>query len=151
MFDNIGGKIKTLAKVLCWIGIIASLVFAIVLWSQNNQYDYVTRARTNTIGTGLIVLVIGCLGSWMGSFFMYGFGELIEETTRNRQFNEEMYKMMYEQHHPDEEPTGAARAAAIGSHSIEGGKPEKARKCSKCLGYNSSAVVVCKFCGTSKE
>lgn len=144
MFDNIGGKTKTLAKVLCWIGIIASLVFAIVLWSQNSY-------RNPTVALGFGVLIGGALSSWIGSFFVYGFGELIDETTMNRRLNEEMYKMMYEQHHLDEEPTGAARAAAIGSHSIEGGKQEKAWKCSKCLGYNSSAVVVCKFCGKSKE
>lgn len=31
MFDNIGGKIKTLAKVICWIEIIASTATGIVL------------------------------------------------------------------------------------------------------------------------
>ncbi len=151
MFNNIGGKIKAVAKILCWIGISASIIGAIVLWSSHNQYNYMTRTYNDTLGTGFVVLLVGCIGSWVSAFFMYGFGELIDETTMNRRLNEEMYKMMYEQHHPDEEPTGAARAAAIGSHSIEGGKPEKAWKCSKCLGYNSSAVVVCKFCGKSKE
>ena len=29
MFDNIGGKIKILAKVLCWVGIIGFVLSAI--------------------------------------------------------------------------------------------------------------------------
>lgn len=97
MFDNIGGKIKTLAMVLCVIGMIVSLVFAIVLWSQNDEYNYVTRTYSNTIPAGFGVLVGGCIASWIGSFFMYGFGELIEETTMNRVYNEKIYKLLYKQ------------------------------------------------------
>lgn len=65
MFENIGSKIKTLAKVLCWIGIIASVITAIVLWADE------------LVGIGFIVLVGGSLLSWIGSFFAYGFGELV--------------------------------------------------------------------------
>ena len=32
MFDNIGGKIKTLAEVVCALGIIASVLAAFVVW-----------------------------------------------------------------------------------------------------------------------
>ena len=80
MFDNIGGKIKILAKVLCWLGIITSVICAIALWTQNDYY-------TPTIVIGFAVLIGGCLFSWVGSFFMYGFGELIEATTNNCTLN----------------------------------------------------------------
>ncbi len=30
MFDHIGSKIKTFARVICWIGIVASIVCGIV-------------------------------------------------------------------------------------------------------------------------
>lgn len=73
MFDNIGGKIKTLAVVVCVVGMIASLIFAIVLWSMDSY-------RTPTIALGFGVLIGGCVASWVGSFFMYGFGQLIEDT-----------------------------------------------------------------------
>ena len=97
IFDNIGGKIKTLAKVLCWIGIIASIIGAIALWAQNDQYDYYTRTTTNTVGIGFIVLLSGCVVSWVGSLFMYGFGELIEETTQNRVYNERIHKLLHDE------------------------------------------------------
>ena len=70
MFDNIGGKIKVLAKCICWLGIIGSIICAIALFSTNSYYN-------PTIGLGIGVLIGGCLGSWVGSFFTYGFGELV--------------------------------------------------------------------------
>lgn len=73
MFNNIGGKIKTLAGVTCVLGMIASACGAAALWAQNSRY-------TPTIFLGVLVLGLGCLGSWVGSFFTYGFGELIENT-----------------------------------------------------------------------
>ena len=65
MFDNIGGKIKTLAKVVCWIGIVASVILGLL--------------SRNAI-TALLFIGIGSLGSWIGSFMTYGFGQLIENT-----------------------------------------------------------------------
>lgn len=76
MFENMGKKIKALAKTTCRIGIIISFIVGVILLSNGN-------------GVALIVIVIGALGSWIGSFFTYGFGELIEkatETAENTKF-----------------------------------------------------------------
>ena len=70
MFKNIGGKIKTLAKLVTWIGIIGSIIGGIIIMSNNEGLAIV----------GLLVMLIGSLISWVGSFFTYGFGELIERT-----------------------------------------------------------------------
>lgn len=72
MFENIGSKIKTLAKVICWAGIIISVIVGIVMLVSGGDVGS---------GVGLVVIIVGCLGSWIGSFFTYGFGELIEKTT----------------------------------------------------------------------
>lgn len=87
MFDNIGGKIKTLAAVTCGLGIIASIIGAIALWIQDSSYN-------PTAFTGVLVLVLGSLASWIGSFFTYGFGELIENTTRIHEDNLELQKIL---------------------------------------------------------
>ncbi len=87
MFDNIGGKLKVFAKVLCWIGIISSCICAIVLWSINSRYQ-------PTAGAGFLVLIFGCLGSWIGSFFTYGFGELIDELSANRQASQRSVQLL---------------------------------------------------------
>ena len=54
MFDNIGSKIKTLARVICWIGIIVSIISGCVLMVQNEE----------TIFKGILIIILGPLVSW---------------------------------------------------------------------------------------
>lgn len=68
MFENIGGKIKTLAKVFCALGIVASVISGVLLFT----YDFFI---------GIITLLLGSVGAWISSFCLYGFGELIEKVT----------------------------------------------------------------------
>lgn len=72
MFDNIGGKIKNLAVVICWVGIILSIIIGISLMGLLEEIGFV----------GIIVMIVGSLFSWIGSFFMYGFGQLIENSDK---------------------------------------------------------------------
>ncbi len=71
MYSNIGGKIKVLAKIVCLLGIIVSLVYGIYFFAT----FYWMR------GMGIVIILVGPLLSWVSSFFAYGFGELIEKTT----------------------------------------------------------------------
>ena len=73
MFNNIGGKIKKLAIILCILGMIGSIVYAIICFTTSSRYQDLTLI-------GVLILVLGCLMSWISSFFVYGFGELIERT-----------------------------------------------------------------------
>lgn len=77
MFNNIGRKIKKLAKVLCWIGISFSIIFAVIMFFTASQ-TYGSEAGTCTF-LGFLFLIGGTLISWLSSFFAYGFGELIEK------------------------------------------------------------------------
>lgn len=70
MFSNIGGKIKNLAMVLCGIGISGSVLLGILLISN--------RAAV----PGIIFMIVGSLFSWVGSFVLYGFGQLVENSDR---------------------------------------------------------------------
>lgn len=70
MFERIGSKIKKLASVITWLGIIASLILGVVLISGGDEM----------IVLGIVVMALGSLASWIGSFLLYGFGELIEKT-----------------------------------------------------------------------
>jgi len=72
MFDNIGGKLKSVAKALCWIGIIGSIILAI-------SYFILSNGNSTMITSGFVTLVVGCLGSWVCSLAVYGFGELIDK------------------------------------------------------------------------
>ena len=71
MFNNIGGKIKTLASVITWLGIGLSVIIGIVLMVMAEELILI----------GLIVAILGSIFSWIGSFLIYGFGELIENSS----------------------------------------------------------------------
>lgn len=72
MFNNVGGKIKGLAKVLTLIGIIGSII------TGGLMVDAVDDDIAVFVSLG--VTIFGCLMSWIGSFLLYGFGQLIENT-----------------------------------------------------------------------
>lgn len=75
MFNNIGNKIKTLAKVVCYLGIALSCIFGLVIFSEALN----GKSEDVLIGflTSILVAGIGSLLSWTSSFTLYGFGELI--------------------------------------------------------------------------
>ena len=67
MFDNIGGKCKGLASILCWIGIICSIISGIILMANG------------AVLAGLLSACLGALVSWIGSFALYAIGETAEQ------------------------------------------------------------------------
>ena len=70
MFDNIGKKIKMLARIGTWIGIVSSVICFIVFVSIDDDLFLI----------GLCVALLGPLLSWISSFVLYGFGQLVENS-----------------------------------------------------------------------
>ena len=83
MFENIGCKIKKLARILCWIGIVASVISGIIMIATSSAYSRYSGTGIGVVG-GVALMVFGSLFSWIGSFFTYGFGELIETNQQIR-------------------------------------------------------------------
>ena len=73
MFSNIGGKIKAVAKIVTWIGIICSVLAGIGTGMAANNVAV-------GIISGIIVAVVGAVASWIGSLALYGFGQLVENS-----------------------------------------------------------------------
>ena len=81
-FDNIGSKIKKLAKWSCWITIILIWIGAVI------SYIGLIRAGTPYIGWFLLTPIIAMAGTylvWFGSWILYGFGESIEKAADNEE------------------------------------------------------------------
>lgn len=70
MFENIGSKIKSLASVLHWIGIGASILAGLIMFATDDDL----------IGWGFLTMIVGSLMTWFSSFLLYGFGELVENS-----------------------------------------------------------------------
>ena len=79
MFNNIGQKIKAAAKFLCWVGIISSIVVGFT-WMML-PWTVGTNNLVRETVCGILVMAIGPLVSWLWSIILYGFGQLIENTT----------------------------------------------------------------------
>ena len=88
MFNHIGRKIKTWAKIQCWIGIILCVIAGVSFISQgdlpiqqtvSSGYAYVSHSISG-VGIGILVIVLGSLLSWIGSWVTYGFGSIVENT-----------------------------------------------------------------------
>ena len=77
MFNNIGTRLKTVAKIFCWIGIALSGISGIILITSGLQ---AYKGGGINILIGLLVIILGSLFSWIGSLGLYGFGELIENS-----------------------------------------------------------------------
>lgn len=85
MFNNIGKKIQTLAKVICWVGIIFTVLLgAFCLYGGINTYNY------EMIANGIILIILGPLSSWISSLTLFGFGELVDS---NKQMKEDIEEL----------------------------------------------------------
>ena len=74
MFNDIGEKIKILARCVCWIGIIASVIIAFIMFSKVDEVSY--RQEGLYEGLGYCFLFVGPLLS------LYGFGELVDTNSQ---------------------------------------------------------------------
>lgn len=70
MFNNVGGKIKTLAKIAAWIGIAICVIYGFVMLVSMEDMALI----------GLLIMTVGSLASWISALVLYGFGELIENS-----------------------------------------------------------------------
>lgn len=77
MFDNIGSKIKTLAKILCVVEFILCLLAAFFLFQLSSKFG---SAGGSLRLYGFVVLIFGPLIFWVGNFILYGFGELVDNS-----------------------------------------------------------------------
>lgn len=99
MFNNIGKKIKTLAKVVCWLGIIGGIISGLSLIAVGAAGSGITvnsNGSTSFVSgmalvvAGIILLVLLPLLAWVSSFMLYGFGEMVDNVSELKQSNEEM-------------------------------------------------------------
>lgn len=68
MFKNSSNNIKTVAEVICFIGVLFSVFFGIA------------KILNTEVLLGISIIILGSLSFWVVSLILYGFGELIENS-----------------------------------------------------------------------
>ena len=84
MFTNIGRKMKKTAKVLCWAGILLSVIYGIYMIIRGSElvdHSFTRDTGRDVITSGVTVLIGGPLFSWIWSMLLYVFGELADKVT----------------------------------------------------------------------
>ena len=79
MFNNIGPKCKTLAKALCYAGIVLSVVSGVVMVFAG-ALSFSGSAGTLMAVYGFLTMILGSLVSWLGSLGLYAVGEAAENS-----------------------------------------------------------------------
>ena len=78
MYENIGKKIKFFAGLVGYGGVAVSIIAGIVwtVFLVDNRYtrDYAF--------VGIVVGIVVAFLFWVGQFILYGFGELVDQTTQ---------------------------------------------------------------------
>ena len=69
-YNNIGGKIKGLAKAAFIVEAIAAVLSGIVMFIEDDDMFLMA----------VLVAVVGPIVAWVGSWLLYGFGQLIENS-----------------------------------------------------------------------
>lgn len=83
MYNNIGGKIKGLAVFFCILGILGSLTVGILAIVAGSELDFLFEdgGIYGAVG-GVLIIIVGSLISWISSFLLYGFGQLVQNSDR---------------------------------------------------------------------
>ena len=130
-YGNIGGKLKKAAFLIAVLGIIASVICAIMIWFGFGRFmgGYGSNG-VSIFFTGLIVGAVGSLLSYIGSWILYAFGTMVE----NLQILAD----------------AAMRGTTYLSETSASSAPRSSNywKCPKCGCTNYKTDVSCEHCGT---
>lgn len=77
MYDNIGNKIKSLAKTIFIVEAICTVIAGIALLATDDDFILI----------GLLTLFCGPIVAWVSSWILYAFGELVEDVHAIRVIN----------------------------------------------------------------
>lgn len=76
MFGEIDKNIKGLSQILSWLGVIGSIILAIVMFVKAGDSYYAEGLFTSL---SFVFLIVGPIISIINGMLVYGFGELIEK------------------------------------------------------------------------
>lgn len=86
LYENIGGKIKGLAKFIFVIEAIGAIIAGTLFMFNNPNLTFV----------GFLILALGTIAAWVSSWVLYAFGELVEKTCDNESNNYYIAKQINE-------------------------------------------------------
>ena len=79
IFSRAGKKIQVFAKILFWLGIIASIIVGVLMIINGNNLNKIYTDGSYMVLGGFCVIVGGSFVSWFCSLLLYGFGTIVDK------------------------------------------------------------------------
>lgn len=143
MFSNIGGKIKIFVVVCFVFGCIGAVITAISFWAQMDKGGALMFLYGLLAGGGVFLI------SWIGSFVLYAYGQMVENTDYMTYYLEEIAKETKKQTALLAAEKGAPATTARRDQYVSGNSGMSNFRQS-ALGYGTSGknnIWRCKNCG----
>lgn len=154
MFNNIGKKIKTLVMIVFVLGCVGSGIAMIVIWSKIPDISrYNAGAGVLTFFGGLLAGGVSFLFSWIGSFFLYGYGELID-SCQSMSYDIQQIKSQMTQNNPAPFLHGNTNATnASANFNTNANVSYTSAPASETTGFGSQNLNIwtCKHCGNENS
>ena len=81
MFSSIGRRIRRLARLICYIGLLASVIWMVAVWFTPR---YPSPGGFVIFLSGLATGIGAALGTLVLAYTTYGFGRLVDDTSAIR-------------------------------------------------------------------
>ena len=151
MFDNVGSKVKKLAKIICWIGIISSVISGIAIIGGRTVDRYYAPSN---IFVGILVAVLGSFFSWLGSLATYAIGVSAENAEANAYKLDVLEKRINQGNQvgtsnasvPSTKPATTSNSNAS-LRSLTNNNTSNQWRCPDCGTWNNRANILCNGCG----
>ena len=79
MFNNIGEKLKGIARFTLVAGIIGSVALGLIVFSERKSLE------------GILIIICGSISSWISSCVIYGIGEIASCTSETYSVSKSIY------------------------------------------------------------
>lgn len=146
MVDQVGRKLKILAKVVCYGGMAIAVAVGIVLMLGASLSNGGLGAAGGVLNS-LLTVAEGCLIAWAAGLVIYAFGQLVEDVAASRACLESLRPR--EPAPAEEAPAEEAPSGYVPSNSrakLDNANPE-GWACRRCGARNSHDNRFCKACG----
>ena len=159
MFNNIGSKIKGLAKFFCFFGIAINVLLGIGCIIAG--IIFLDGWGTEEIGIALIIAgpvitIFGSLLSWISSFLLCGFGQLVENSDKLAENARRSAAPVQAPPAPSMQPAPVAArparpVAPQPSVDVYSSSAQPAPSVCSVCGYTGAFGTFCPKCGTPKK
>ena len=157
MFNNPGGKLKGLAKVVFWLELILFILSGLVViisginGSGSLSYNGYRASMSPAVAVvaGILIIVFGIFIAWISTISLYAFGELVESNDKILQIvgaRRAAAPQAVPQAAPAPQPAPAAQNN-YGGYTIAAPQQPESGKCPYCGTATTPGMKFCTLCG----